>query len=341
MKIELLDRNNTDLWNRYIADNADATFFHQTEWRDAVCDIYKLKPLYLTAVENGDIRGVLPLFIAPHGPFKKKLVSIPFSVLGGVCGDTPEYEKALVEHAKFLMGETGVDFIELRNFRKKPGLADSESPYYTFLLDLYQDPERIWLSMHNEMRRCVRRARERNISLDLNSRDIGAFYGLYAEAHRELGTPSPGFKWISRVFTSFPQNHRIATAYVNGTLAAAVMVREYKDTVEAVFGHVLYEYRNLYPLYLLYWSLIEKACEKEFKRFNFGRSVKSSGTFRFKERWGARPYKLNYQYYPPKQAGRADTSQSSGARSIFTAIWKRMPVAASNLIGPKIRRYYP
>ncbi|MEA2075232.1 MAG: hypothetical protein U9O85_05815 [Euryarchaeota archaeon] len=42
----------------------------------------KLKNL---AKENGEIKGVLPLFLMKSMLFGKKLVSVPFAPYGGVC----------------------------------------------------------------------------------------------------------------------------------------------------------------------------------------------------------------------------------------------------------------
>jgi len=48
---------------------------------------YKHKPIYLVAKENGEIKGVLPLFLMRSVIFGKKLVSVPFTPYGGVCAD--------------------------------------------------------------------------------------------------------------------------------------------------------------------------------------------------------------------------------------------------------------
>jgi len=341
MHTELLKEGQEHLWKEYVEKNPEATFFHKIEWRDAVADLYGFTPFYIIVQENDEVKGILPLFLTPQGLFQKKLVSVPFAVLGGVIGDNSEYENTLVQKAIELTESTGADFLELRNFNPKPGNLTMRSPFYTFILKLEDDPDLLWRSMHNEMRRCVRRSRDYGIYTDLHESDIKSFYSIYAKAHRDLGTPAADFRWISKIFNMFPENHRIANAYLGNKIVATIMVREYKDTIGAVFGHVIREYRNMYPLYLLYWSLIEEGCERGFKKFDFGRSIEESGTFRFKKRWGAKPCKLHYQFYMSGNVKIIDTSQSGSARRKFAAVWKRLPLFLVNKLGPVIRRYYP
>jgi hypothetical protein len=61
---------------------------------------YKHKPIYLIAKEEGEIKGVLPLFLVKSMIFGKKLVSVPFAPYGGACADNGIIENALIEEAK-------------------------------------------------------------------------------------------------------------------------------------------------------------------------------------------------------------------------------------------------
>ena len=61
---------------------------------------YKHKPIYLIAKEDGEMKGVLPLFLMQSMLFGKKLVSVPFAPYGGVCADNETIENALIHGAK-------------------------------------------------------------------------------------------------------------------------------------------------------------------------------------------------------------------------------------------------
>ena len=70
---------------------------------------YNHKPLYLIAKENGEIEGVLPLFLMKSIIFEKKLVSVPFAPYGGVCADSETVKNALIEKAKRIISELDMD----------------------------------------------------------------------------------------------------------------------------------------------------------------------------------------------------------------------------------------
>ena len=38
---------------------------------------------------------------------------------------------------------------------------------------------------------------------------------------------------------------------------------------------------------LLYWEVLKLAIDRHYRVFDFGRSSRDSGTFRFKQQWGA------------------------------------------------------
>jgi len=107
MKLEVYDlkKEEEKAWDSYIHKSSTSTFYHQIGWRNVVEKTYKHKPVYLIAKEEGEIKGILPLFLMKSMLFGKKLVSVPFAPYGGVCADDKTVEKALVEEAKRITKE--------------------------------------------------------------------------------------------------------------------------------------------------------------------------------------------------------------------------------------------
>jgi len=114
MEITKLRREEEKAWDSYIHNSNSSTFYHQIGWRNVVEKTYKHKPIYLVAKEEGEIKGVLPLFLMKSMFFGKKLVSVPFAPYGGVCMSNETVENALVEEAKEITKECGADYLELR-----------------------------------------------------------------------------------------------------------------------------------------------------------------------------------------------------------------------------------
>ena len=58
-----LRREDEKAWDSYVYNSNKSTFYHQIGWQNVVEETYNHKPLYLIAKENGEIKGVLPLFL--------------------------------------------------------------------------------------------------------------------------------------------------------------------------------------------------------------------------------------------------------------------------------------
>jgi hypothetical protein len=115
-KMEITELRNKEekSWDSYVHNSNASTFYHQIGWRNVVEKTYKHKPIYLIAKEEGEIKGVLPLFLMRSVIFGKKLVSVPFGPYGGVCADNGTVKNALVQEAKRIANDCGADYLELR-----------------------------------------------------------------------------------------------------------------------------------------------------------------------------------------------------------------------------------
>jgi hypothetical protein len=87
LKITELRTEEEKAWDSYIHKSKSSTFYHQIGWRNVVEKTYKHKPHYLIAKEEGELKGVLPLFMMKSMFFGRKLVSVPFAPYGGVCAN--------------------------------------------------------------------------------------------------------------------------------------------------------------------------------------------------------------------------------------------------------------
>jgi hypothetical protein len=88
----------------------------------------------------------------------------------------------------------------------------------------------------------------------------------------------------------------------------------------------------------LFWELIRFACDEGYIFFNLGRSPVNSGTYHYKQLWGAQPSQLlwQYLYLNPKSAPLRDDKKKF---SPLIRIWQKMPVSVSKIFGPRIRKH--
>ena len=92
---------------------------------------------------------------------------------------------------------------------------------------------------------------------------------------------------------------------------------------------------------LLYWEVIKYTIQQGFSHFDFGRSTIDSGTYRFKQQWGAQMKQLYWHYWLSDGQEIPQLSPSNAKYKLAIAAWKKMPVFMTTLIGPGIVKNLP
>jgi FemAB-related protein (PEP-CTERM system-associated) len=335
-EISELKKEDEKAWDEYVLKHPDSTFYHQIGWKNVVEKSYGHKPYYLLAKEDGEIKGVLPLFFMESLLFGKKLVSVPFAPYGGEVGDCISVEDMLIERAIEISKEVEAKYMELRNNKLKDSKLDCNNNYMTLILKLDKDPELVWQVFNNKVRNSIRKSLK--FELETNDGNVEEFYNLYSKNMRDLGTPTHSKEFFNNVMSEFKEKAEILSVRLNGKSVSAAILLYFKNTIISGWAASDSKYDKLNSNNLLYWNAIKSGCERGFEFFDFGRSIKSSGTYRFKKPWGANERQLNYVYYLNKASEKPDTSQSSSKRMIFAEAWKILPVSITRSIGPIFRK---
>lgn len=342
MEIKELGRKDEKAWDEFVNKSNDSTFFHQIGWKRVVEKTYGHKSIYLFAEEDGEVEGILPLFLIKSLIFGKKLVSLPFTMYGGVCSENDIVINALVEEAKKITIDFGADYLELRHFNEKSVNLPTTYKYFTSILNLHQNLELLCQNFRKSTRRYVRKSSKMNFKITIVSKDVKKFYEVYSRGMRDLGTPAEGYTFFKNLLHEFGDYVNMPIVEYEGEIIDTVLLLYFRDTVIYERGASLEEYKHLNPNYLLFWELINDSCEKGLHFFDFGRSLWNSGTFFFKSGWGANPKQLYYQYYlGNKVRDIPDISQASPKRKMFAKVWRRVPVPIADKLGPMLRRNVP
>jgi len=168
---------------------------------------------------------------------------------------------------------------------------------------------------------------------------LNDFYKVFAINMRDLGSPVHSKRMLGNVLEEFPENSRIVIVYKEDQPIACSMVVGFKDILENPWASSLKEYSRLSPNMLLYWAMLEYACDNGFAYFDFGRSSPDEGTYKFKEQWGPKPMPLHWQYAilngQPEDAG--VTEKSKYLKAI--GYWQKLPVWVTKIIGPRVRKH--
>jgi FemAB-related protein (PEP-CTERM system-associated) len=337
MEIERLTGDGESRWNEYIAKSPDTTFYHQLGWRRVIEKTYGLRSMYLTAVDEGELVGILPLFFMESRVFGNKLISLPYAPYGGISPTNGPAAQMIFDEIRSMAGDMGVRHIELRNLSHQNFESSVDTSYVTLILELDRDLSGLWGRLRKSMRRYVKKSMENKLEVIRSSRDARSFYGVYSPHMRDLGSPVHSYDFFKNMLEEFPSSSHIASVILDDHPVASIFLMKFKDTMIYGWGASGNRYLDLFPNYLLFWETIKSCAGSGIRQFDFGRSMPTEGTYAFKAGWGAEPRQLFYQYYPA-DSSHGEIKKTSFRRRIFTGLWKRVPVPLANALGPSLRK---
>ena len=303
-----------------------------------------------------NIVGILPLVHLKHFLFGNSLISIPFFDLGGILADNEETEKALLSKAIALGQKLNVNNIELRHIQplswfdkanptnpnnpNNPITVVTKSHKARMLLKLPESSEILMKSFKSKLRSQIKKPVKEGLKAKIGSLElIEDFYKVFLINMRDLGSPVHSKKLVQNVLEEFPEKAKIVMIYKAGQPVACSIIVGFKETLENPWASALKQYSRLSPNMLLYWSMLEYACDNGYKYFDFGRSTPDEGTYKFKAQWGAKPNPLYWHYLSLN--GTTIDQETSEKSKFDKAIhyWQKLPVPVTKILGPMIRKH--
>ncbi len=334
---------NADEWNEYVQRHPLATNYHQFEWRYVIERTFGHKTFYLLAKNNeNSVEGVLPLVHIKSIFFGSFLISLPFFNYGGLLCTNTAAEIVLVQEAKKIMHVTKSSFIEFRHLREHGHSFITKKHKASMVLDIKKDIESQWNEFDAKLRNQVRKSEKNNLSVAVGHADmLDQFYKIFSCNMRNLGTPVYSESYFQNILRAFPNSTRVFTVSLRNRAIASGIATWHRDTIEMPWASSFAVYRSFCPNNKLYWEVIKYAIEKKFKKFDFGRSTLESGTYKYKEQWGARPVQLFWQYCIADGHSIPEINPDNPKYSFAIMLWKHLPLWLTELLGPHIARCIP
>lgn len=342
--IEIVEYNDKHeaAWAEYVERSPDATVAHSIGWRQVIRDGLGHRPIYLMALRNGRVTGILPLFRVQTWWRSRYLISLPWIDYGGVCADDPESAELLVSKACLLSDDYKVEFMELRSTEGKVAELAARTDKVTFLLKLQPDAEVLWKSFNAKLRNLIRKSRKFELTTQFGGVELlREFYKIFSHNMRDLGTPVWGIGFFKGILTTFQDQARIVLVKKQDQSIAGALVLYFKDRVYIPSASAYRSSLRYAPNYCLYWSCIEKGCREGYQYFDFGRSSWHSNTFKFKKQWVAEPTQLTWQYYLCRTKEVPAINPDNPKYRLMIGLWRRLPVAIANILGPRVIRNFP
>lgn len=326
-------------WNAFV-EKASGTYCHLFGWKQVFERTYGLQTHYLAFRSADAWLGILPLAVMPRLPGGTvKGISLPYCNYGGLLA-VPGVDAETLKAAaiKYLTG-MGVDKIEFRDIA--PGMDNVSE--VTMILALPESSESLWKRIGDKVRNQIRKAQRSGLTLRWGRDQGDALYAIYAKNMGRLGTPVHSKKFVKEILDSFGERADVLTVRHEERPIGAMLVIKHSDTWADPMASCLTEFNALNPNMLMYWEALRAACDAGEKSFDFGRSHKDSGTYRFKKQWGATEVTLNYQSY---KNGVLLSSASNNfyrgqSASRLASIWRKLPAFVQGQLGPVVRSWLP
>jgi FemAB-related protein (PEP-CTERM system-associated) len=336
--IKRLEEQSLDRWDAYVLSASGATFFHRAGWQAVLDRSFGHKTHFLYAEQEGEIVGVLPLAEVRSTLFGHSLSSLPFCVYGGIVANTEEASLALRKKACELADRLNVGALELRNAIPSDAGWPVKELYYTFRKRIEPEDDVNLKAIPNRQRAMIRKGIAERLESDWDDH-TGRLYRVYAESVRNLGTPVFSEKYLRVLREVFGKDCSVLMITKSGQDVAGVMNFYFRDEVLPYYGGSTAQARSIKGVnHFMYWELMRRSREQDYKLFDFGRSKAGTGPYSFKKNFGFEPTPLPYEYYLVKSPAVPDLNPLNPKYRLMVNTWAKLPLPVANAIGPLLAR---
>lgn len=197
-------------WDDYVRAHPASTGYHLWSWRHVFERAFGHRTEYLIAYRERQVVGVLPLVVFRHFLFGRFAVSLPFVNYGGVVSDDEDTARALLTRATEIARDSGLAHVELRHQSRQFNELPCKQHKVAMTLPLEGSVDAAWGRLDRKVRNQVRKAEKSGLVAESGGRELlPAFYRVFAQNMRDLGTPVYSRRLFEEVFAGFPEAARV------------------------------------------------------------------------------------------------------------------------------------
>jgi FemAB-related protein (PEP-CTERM system-associated) len=326
-------------WAPYLAGKPEATVYHDARWGRVMREVYGNEALYLTARRGGQVCGVLQLVCQRSRLWGTHLCSLPYFDASGILADDEQARSALIAEAGRLSQARGAQWVELRQMAPLDDSLPARRDKVTMMLSLPGGGEAMWKQLKTKVRTKVRKAEKHGHEVVRGGGELlGDFCSVYERTIRDLGSPSHNRRFFRRILEAFGETAMVFSVRSQGRPLAASLALACAGRFHVPWSGSDVRFRRLGANRVLYWSMLQYAAEAHLGAFDFGRSTVDSGTYGFKQEWGAEPVPLYWHFVMSEGKSMPDQRPDSPKYRFLVACWKKLPLCVARAVGPRIIR---
>jgi len=326
----------------FVDMHPEGTIYHKSALFNFIDKTFAHDRAFLVALNNDAVIGLLPLVRLNSPLFGNFIVSVPYFNYGGILSNNPDTAKLLVAEASQWKNTVNASHIEFRHTEKDIVDLPCRTDKVTFILPLPQNKEDLWASFKPKLRAQIKRSSRLSPSIKIGRNELlDDFYHVFSINMRDLGTPVYGKDFFSNALDSFGDAAKLIVIYLNDKPVACAFLLGFKETLEIPWASTLKEFNPVGINMTMYWEILTFAIRQGYSNFDFGRCTKDCGTYKFKKQWGAQPIPFYWHYSLPDGEQLPQLNPNNPKFKLLVAVWKRLPVALTKLIGPHVVKYLP
>lgn len=339
--IKQLDTLSYGKWDQYVLSHSAGSVFHLTQWKDAIEQAFGHKTHYYYIESNGCVIGVFPMVQLKSLLFGNIISSLPFAAYGGPIANDDILLNKLLDFGKQLTGKLKGDYLDLKFLAEQDNDLLGTELYVTFIKEMSADHDENIKMIPRKQRAMVRKGISSGLTFHCSTDYLDDFYEIFAQNVQRMGTPVYGKKWFSTLLEVLGENVELHVVKFKEKVISGVLSFYYKDSVLPYYAASLSEYRHLAPNDFQYWMLMKHAVDKGCRYFDFGRSKKDTGPYKFKKHWGFEPQQLHYQYFLNELDAMPELNPMNPKYRLKIEAWKRLPGCIAKIVGPLIVKSIP
>lgn len=334
----------SDDWDEFVDRFPRRTVYLRSGWTLLASEVFRHRTYFIEARDHAKVLvGVLPI-VQQRGLLGNFSTSVAFFNYGGALAISNDVALQLMSRAQRLAQDLGCSYLELRDVELKDPAWHIRHDKVTMLLELPPTEDALSKKLGSKLRSQIKRAERESVTVRHGGADlVPAFYSVFAQNMRDLGTPVYPRRFFEAAARKFPNNVVIVVIECGGVASAAGFLVLDRGRAEIPWAACLAEAKPLGMNMKLYWEVLRLSVERGCTSFDFGRSTVDSGTYKFKKQWGAQPVPLHWHRWersPQRGAPSEDGSQGYAMR-IATAVWRRLPLPVANALGPLLAPSLP
>jgi FemAB-related protein (PEP-CTERM system-associated) len=304
---------------------------------------FKQKSFYLTAVRDGRLVGVLPLFLVVSCFGGRMLVSVPYAVGGGILADDAECISALFDRAKAIARDRDCSTIDLRSEHAiVPGLP-TVGRYVGFRRALPERVEDVLGSLPRKARAAARNARDKyRLTVSFGDEHLRDVWRLYSIGMRRLGSLNYPYVFFERLIARTPKRHWVSLVRWNGRPVAGLVTFLFKDCVMPYFVGTTHDAKRCSAANFIYLTTMERGVAAGYRVFDFGRTRRDNqGSFDFKRLHGFEPRPLHYQIHTVNGREPLNLSPDNPKYRLARRVWSHLPLHVTRPLGARLAKHFP